>query len=106
MNRDDLGRGTVGTYLKLYTGDGYVLCQPQEEPRVDAAVSRWIDSGRTQDTLLSLDLMDGCAYKCLASCVSEWFLSTPENRRTSIEWEQLAKQEDTEVRQSLGIWDE
>lgn len=91
-------------YIRLYESDGYVLVHETEDPRIDAAVSRYIDNGR--DTLLLLDCLDGSVYRCLASNIRSWYTSTPESRRQSLAWERDSKAEAKELRISLGIWED
>jgi hypothetical protein len=96
-----------GIYVKVYERDGsYVTADAHCEPSVDAAVSRWIDSRETHDTLLSIDLMDGATYRCLASRIASWYVSTPETRRRAFEWEAAHKAEERLAKEELGIWDD
>lgn len=96
----------LGTFVKVFDDGAYWTIQPHEEPRIDAAVSDYVDSGGGRDRLLQLDAMDGDRLKILASSIRSWFISTPEGRRRNIELEKIAADETKEVRQSLGIWSE
>ncbi len=69
-------------YLLLWcdTGDGAVRLEATDEPIVDAAVQRYVDSGKTIDSLLSLTSTGGDSFKVLASSISSWTVSTPAAR--------------------------
>jgi len=94
------------TFLKVYYDDGYVLAKPECEQSIDAAVSAWVDSGKTRDRLLRIELLDGCELAVLASEVTSWLISTPETRQRQVEIERDLRAEDTAMRQAAGIWDE
>jgi len=96
----------AASYLRVWEGDSHYLCEVQEEPRVDAAVERWISSGRTNDTLLRLTMIDGDEVAILASRVTSWMVSTPEGRRRAIEWDAVYRSEREAMKQEAGIWDE
>lgn len=92
-----------GTYLRVYDHDeARVDVDPSEEPRIDAAVTAWLDTRR--DSLLRLTCMDGAELTILASAVQSWLLSTPESRRRSIEQEAAGLAEVRESRIALGLW--
>lgn len=96
-----------GEYVRLWTVDGEswaVLAE--DEPRIDAAVSLWIDSGETRDALLLLTLTGGDAFKVRASMCASWFLSTPAGRRRELEFGKAADDENKRVRQEIGDWEE
>lgn len=96
-----------GSFLKVWQGENWVLAIPEEEPRIDAAVSQWIDSGGTRDTILRLTLVDGDTFTLRASTIDSWLLSTPEGRRRSHEWDKAAEDERREQRTAAGFpWDE
>lgn len=87
------------SFVKVYDIQGDMVgVALSEEPRIDAAVSKWVDSGKTQDTLLSLETPDGSEYKTLASAIQSWLVSTPEIRRrkAEIEAELQAEMPDTQ----------
>lgn len=97
------------SWLRLFEVDGSCwLVEASEEPRIDAAVERYLSSGRTHDALLSLTLAD-CAGECrtLASRIGSWCLSTPELREEQRQHEKLRRDEDREARLALGLpWEE
>ena len=95
----------VDTYLKVYEPDGHVQVLPEDEPRINAAVGDWIDSGDTRDRLLDLTLIDGGAYYTKASRIMSWVLSTPETRRRGWEIQKAMKDEDEAYKQAVGIFD-
>lgn len=68
-------------WLEMWDVDNDVyFVSPAEEPNIDAAVTRWIESNETRDTLLHLDLVSGTFLKIRASDVKSWRLSTPAAR--------------------------
>lgn len=89
-------------YVAVYDESGHVKCVPEDEPRVDAAVSLWVDSGRTRDTILYLTALDGARYCVLASHVTSWMLSAPQDRERSAGIELALKEE----RKSFGLLDD
>lgn len=95
------------TYITVWdtSGERTSVCI-DDEPRVDAAVSQWIASGRTQDTLLDLTTPEGVSFKCLASSIISWYTSSPEGRRRLKELNQELDAEDKRVKMELGIWDD
>jgi hypothetical protein len=94
------------TYCRVDVGDGYYLVEQHEEPRIDAAVSAFLDSGCTRDQLLTIDLLDGKVLKLRASRIESFYISTPDNRRASIEREKALADESKATRASLGMFDE
>ena len=96
-----------GAFVKLWTTDGECWgVVPEDEPRIDAAVSQWIDSGETRDTLLLLTFTGGDPFKLRASCISAWMLSTPEGRRREWEISKASDEERERVKRELGMWEE
>lgn len=77
-----------------------------DEPRIDAAVSRHVESGGTRDTLLDLTSLEGFPVRIRASAIASWFVSTPDTRRRSAELRKLQSDEAEEHRASLGIWED
>jgi hypothetical protein len=66
-------------YMSVWTRDGAQCdCVFDDEPMLDAAVTRWAIEKR--DELLSLTALSGARYKVLASEVTSWLESTPETR--------------------------
>ncbi len=99
--------GEVGTFLKLWDKLGASsLLHVDDEPRVNAAVSRWVDSGRSRDTLLDLTGVDGDQFYTLASEVTSWLVSTPRGRLLSRQWDRDVGNEQQEHKAQLGIWED
>ena len=96
-----------GTYLKLFDAQGEIYCvSADDEPRVDAGVSAWIDCGGTRDVLLDLTMLEGSTLKILASQIVAWAVSTPEHRERRIVIDQESDAEYSEMRRANGIWDD
>jgi hypothetical protein len=94
------------TYLTIWDSTGErTSVSMEDESRIDAAVSQWIASGRTQDTLLDLTCPEGAPYKVLASTICGWYTSSPDSRRRLKELNKELDVEDKRVRAELGIWD-
>lgn len=94
------------SFVKVFENDGFVLVGPDDEPRIDAAVERWVSSGRTQDTLLALTRLDGDEYKVKASTITSWCISTYEGRVRAAEWEALMRAEEGQIREAAGLWEQ
>lgn len=94
------------SYVKISDGDGFVTCPIAEEPRVDAAVQAWLDSGGTRDSLIMLEMADGDIYKVRASHIKWWIISTPMGRKNQLDLQRQAKEEEQAVLRELGMWDE
>jgi len=94
---------THGRFLKvlLRTGDNFV-CVPEDEPRVDAGVTTFLESGETRDVLLDLTLVEGFTFRVLASMIFAWFISTPEARRNAVILSLEQKAEDDALKQELN----
>ena len=89
----------VGRFLKLWEGDSSTIVSPDEEPRLNSAVVRWVESGKTIDTLLDLDRIDGDTYYTLASVITSWIVSTPEGRLRSYIWDKASEDEEKLLKQ-------
>ena len=85
-------------------GSSYTV-DPADEPRIDAAVSAYVESGCTRDRVLHLTFTDGREYSVRASVITSWARSTPETRRRALELQKFAEDEDQQLRQELGIWE-
>jgi hypothetical protein len=78
----------------VYERDGgYVCVEVGDEPRIDAAVTSWLDSGGSRDSLLDLTLIDGSEYRVIASHVVAWSISSPESRQRFIEHQAAMRDE-------------
>lgn len=85
------------TFLIVWTRDsGSCRCVVDDEPALDAAVQRWIDSARTLDTLCLLTTACGTTYTVLASEVTAWIVSTPTARAASAAIDAALKAEEPE----------
>jgi hypothetical protein len=95
-----------GTYLRVYDKtEGFISCDPADEPRVDAAVGAYIDSGG-RDRIIDVTLAEGVPYKLLASQVTAWFVSTPESRRKRVEMNANSDAELEGHAREFGIWED
>lgn len=97
----------IETWLTVWEkgGEMYTV-EADDEPRIDAAVTQYIDSGESRDTLLRLTFTDGREYTVRASQIVSWATSTPESRRRAVEYEKGQEEETRRFKQELGIWDE
>jgi hypothetical protein len=65
-------------WLQVWTTDGeFILCCAEEEPNLDAAVTGFIDSAGSRDTLCLLTAIGGATHRLLASTVTSWTIQTP-----------------------------
>jgi hypothetical protein len=92
------------TYLKVFDHQGAVCVMAGYEPRLDAAVTRWIDDGH--DELVQMETYCGEMYKILASQVTSMLLSTSEGRRNEMLAEAALKEEEATHRHEAGIWED
>lgn len=97
---------SIGAYVKVFDDDGYVLVPPAEEPRIDAAVTAYLDSGGTRDSLLRLATLDGAEYVVRASSIRSWIMTTPETRRRQVEHEKALTDERREYAAEIGYWED
>lgn len=96
----------AGTFLFLYDKDsGRVVIDPAEENHIDTAVTAYLESAGTRDSLLHLSMLDGDRYVIRASAVQSWMLSTPAGRRRNAELEKASDDEAKAVKADLGIFD-
>ena len=97
----------LGSWVCIYDALGslWTVCV-DDEPNIDAAVSRYLDSGGTMDTLLDLTTIEAETLRIRASLVVAWFVSSQETRRRTVEMESMQSRERAANRQSAGIWDE
>lgn len=94
------------TYLRLWEANNTTTCvSPDDEHTIDAAVTRYLDTGR--DELLLLTTYSGDRYRTRASLILSLMLSTPEGRAKDAEIDKELGDEARETRLSLGLsWDE
>ena len=87
--------------------NGSTHIDPADEGALDAAVSRYLDSGGTRDELLCLTLSEGGTYRVRASQVSSWYLSTPDHVRHNLIRTHAQRENDRAIRTSMGLpWKE
>lgn len=100
--------GLPMSWLLLYEADNTCTSLiPEEASRIDAAVSGWIDSGKSRDELLHLTLREGGTFCTLASSIRSWWICTPEHRRKALEYEKQLKDESREMKAAIGLpWSE
>lgn len=80
------------SYVKVYTrGDGYVLISLDDEPELDATMTKYLET--MTDELLSLTLLSGSTYKVRASQITSWYLCTPAEREREAEIDEALKKE-------------
>lgn len=88
------GSSDAGSWLMVYDQDnGCCRCEIGEAPVIDAAVTAYLDSGKTHDQVMHLAQIDGATYRILVSCISSWVDSTPEIRAREYEREATMKAE-------------
>ena len=94
------------TFCEVSLIDGDVAhVVPEDEPRIDAAVTAFLDFGGTRDTVLDLTLTNGGAFKVRVSRIASWALSSPELRARSMEIGHALKEEAKTAKEALG-WQE
>ncbi len=98
---------TPDTWLIVWEDDGDLFAtDPAERPRIDAAVSTYVDSCGIRDSLLHVTLLDGREYTTKASRITSWAVSSPETRRRQIEQGKWHDEETERMKHELGMWDE
>ena len=88
------------SFIGMFEGEQVTRIDVCESDVIDAAVSLWIDSGRTRDTLLHLTTPYGETYHVLASRITSWFISTEATRRAYYEHKAALDAEEPEWKQS------
>jgi hypothetical protein len=81
------------TYVMVYFRDQSCLrAEPSDEPVIESAVLRWLGRGEgrfagedERDSLITLNVLGGDTYKCLASMIYSWMHCTPEGRAANNE---------------------
>lgn len=93
-------------FLLVWDDQGDTIrVKPKEEAQLDQAVSAWLESGGTRDSLLYLTTINGETYRCLASSIRAWLGSSTVSRRKHLEQMQQLEAEEEEMRRELGIWE-
>lgn len=96
---------TLGTSLTVWEeGGSYYTVDVADEPRIDAAVSRYMETGR--DSLLALTFTDGREYRVKASQITHWAVSTPETRQRAVELDKAQDEETQRFKREAGIWED
>lgn len=94
----------VGSYLRVFDQNGsYCYAKIEEEPRIDAAVTQYVSSGGSRDSVIDIELQEGATYKILASHITGWFVSTPDTRRERIRLNKLMNEEEDRIAEDVGI---
>ena len=91
-------------FIKVYDNDGCVDCEIDGLNSLDAAVGRYLDTGR--DSVVTLTMCDGDEYNVKASVVGTWIISTPEGRAKNIRLNAEFKEEAKATKQALGVWED
>ena len=86
----------IERWVSLYTHDRCWNVMEGDESRIDAAVTRYVETSGAQDTLLDLTATHGVTVRLLASECVAWEVSTPSSRFAEVV---LAKREDDESRE-------
>ena len=94
------------TFLVVYENDGTSHVHPSCEPRINAAVERYVTSGCNVDTLLDLELLDGSTYWVKTSIIEGWTISTPEYRRYNFQHNHRLDQEVKSAKAEVNVWDD
>lgn len=95
------------TWLVLMEMDGNTHIDPADEPAVDVALTRYLESGCTRDELLHLTMSEGGAYRVRVSRVVGWWLMTPEHERRNLMRTARRRDVERDLRASLGLpWKE
>lgn len=89
----------------FFDDDSNMLVEPDEEPHIDAAVSTWLSSGKTVDSILSITLLDGTEFKVLTSTVMSWYVTTAADRKRSWELERDLRDERKQHRLDAGLYE-
>lgn len=91
----------------LETSESSTHIDPADEGTLDAAVTRYLDSGCTRDELLCLTLSEGGNYRVRVSLIAGWWLNTPEHCMRNLLRNEASKNAERERRATLGLtWKE
>jgi hypothetical protein len=95
----------VEEWLVLYEHgtDSYTFVDVGEAHRLDAAITAYLDSGRTRDQLLSLRMVEGPEYRVAVSAVRAYFHSTPLFRKRMTAHLEFQQEERKIIRAELGL---
>ena len=95
------------TWLVLYETDSTCThVDVHDMDHIDAAVTAYLDSAETRDTLLHLTMVEGGVYVIRASHIKAWFICSPEHRHRGTEHEKYRTEENKRLRLEVGLpWD-
>jgi hypothetical protein len=97
----------LGTYLRVWDHESNCVdVLVEHEPSVDAAVTAWVDSNRTRDSVLRLETVNGHEYKTLASEIASWMISTADGRRLATLQEVARAGEAQQHRYEAGLFED
>lgn len=95
------------SWLVLLEVDTTTHVDPADEPAIDVALTRHLESGCTRDELLHLTLSEGGPYRVRVSRICGWWINTPEHTRRNLMRTAAQRDADRELRSSLGLpWKE
>lgn len=94
------------TYLNLFVGDDEFMVLTTDEGQIDAALTRWLQSNHTADSLLDLTLVAGDSLRIRASQVDGWVCSTAAGRAKGILLDKEADDERKANRAAAGIFED
>jgi hypothetical protein len=83
--------------------ESYTYVDVGEANRLDAALTAFLDSGRSRDQLLSLRMVEGAEYRVPVSSVRAYFHSTPLFRKRMTAQLEFQKDERKTLRAELGL---
>ena len=93
------------SWVNVWFGDGSIGdFAVDEAPRIDAAVTTWLESGGTRDSLIHVTGRWSAECAFLASWVRGWQVNTPESRRRYWEVEKATRDEKAELRNAVGLF--
>lgn len=91
-------------WVCMYEVDGSPWCLVEsDEPRIDAAVTDYLNSCGMKDRLIDLTTVDGFDVKMPVSRIANWFVSDPEGRKRHEFLDHWQEKETERVREELGI---
>ena len=95
------------TWLCVLESDGTTHIDAADMGALDAAVSRYVDSGCTRDEVLCLTLVEGGTYHVKASRINSWWLCTPTQRYRDLVRQSRRRDAERNDRAALGLpWKE
>lgn len=93
-------------WIKVFLAeDGFMFVDPSEGPRLDAALSRFLEYPERHDGVIHLLAASGAQFSMPISRIVGWVSSSAATRRREMEIEQAMDEESETVRRELGIWE-